>query len=87
MLPIQYPTSSFSRDQRSKPKISYWDTTCTVPQTGITVALFDLLDWSVDLLSTSLSTKAAIEAMLNNTSKVSSVLGTIRGRIPHWTRT
>jgi hypothetical protein len=79
MQPIQYPTSSFSRDQRSKTKVSYWDTTCTVPQTGITVALFDLLDWSVDLLSTSLSTKAAIEAMLNNTSKVSSVLGTSGG--------
>lgn len=79
MLPIQYPTSSFSRDQRSKTKVSYWDTTCTVPQTGITVALFDLLDWSVDLLSTSLSTKTAIEAMLNNASKVRSVLGTTGG--------
>lgn len=75
MLPFQLSSGTFRRDQRPTYSVSFWDTTCTVPQTGMGFALFDVKDLSLDLLSSTYNTHAALETLLSNQTKLTSILG------------
>lgn len=83
MRPFNSPTEIFSDDQTATFNAVFYDSTCTVPETGIQIGLFDVLDSSLDLLASAFSSHSALEAVLNNstvsTQRVRSILGYAEG--------
>lgn len=79
MRPFNLTTDTFNNDITPSWTVSLWDTTCTVPQTGISVSLFDVLDSSLNLLSSAYADVASARALVNNsnanTQKVRALLG------------
>lgn len=72
MQPLQTGTQVFSADQQIGFRVDYWDTVMTVPQKGISYALFDILDERFTL--SDVTTVAAADNRLKGT-QVSAVLG------------
>jgi hypothetical protein len=82
MLPTPLTSSAFLPDQTTMFEATYWDTTMTVPQSGIGFALFDILDQRLDLLSSAYDTCAACQNLINDDSssrKLNAVLGYTSG--------
>lgn len=72
MIPLVAGTQTFEKEQRLSRSVTYWDTTQTVVERGISCALFDVLSPSYDLLAE--TTRTGIEASLKG-ANFRSVLG------------